>query len=342
MFGIDILEVAIGLCFTYLVFSSVGSVVFNIVSKMMSFRSRDLEKGIRHLLEEPGGNLIVRELYKHHLIDNTFWSETSKGKEKMPTWVDGRSFAVALMDVLDDIHVKKLGADAVSKKSDEDVAHPTRSLTPSEKISRWKKNVSNVVESPTLAKKIMDLLHDAEEKVGAGENAAEKAREKISKWFDSHISITSTWFKQRARRFIFFFSIIPVLAFNVDTIRMTKIFWNDDELRTAVVDMAQKTMKTTTPVTADTVNLAGKTYDEKLLLLKKDLARLDGVIEEASVLPIGWTGQFFPDMDINFSAWAEFWLYKILGLLITLMAVSLGATYWHQLLKSLIAFRKKE
>ena len=45
-------------------------------------------------------------------------------------------------------------------------------------------------------------------------------------------------------------------------------------------------------------------------------------------LPIGWT------------AAGNGWLYKVLGLLITSIAVTLGAPFWYQKLKTIVTMRK--
>jgi hypothetical protein len=55
MFGSSILEVAIGLVFVYLLMSLICSAVNEIIESFLKNRATDLERGIRELFNQSGG-----------------------------------------------------------------------------------------------------------------------------------------------------------------------------------------------------------------------------------------------------------------------------------------------
>lgn len=60
MFGSEILEVAIGLIFVFLISSLAVMSVREIIESVLKTRAVHLERGIRQLLDDPGGAMIAR------------------------------------------------------------------------------------------------------------------------------------------------------------------------------------------------------------------------------------------------------------------------------------------
>ncbi len=86
MFGSQILEVAIGIVFVYLILSLICSAINELVARMSALRSRTLEDGIRNLLDgkSPDGRELVDIFYGHHLIKglyNQVWVDNLISKE---------------------------------------------------------------------------------------------------------------------------------------------------------------------------------------------------------------------------------------------------------------------
>src|SRR5437868_5637868 len=127
MFGVEILDVAIGMIFVFLMLSLVCSAVNEIIESWLSKRADYLEQGIKELLDKPANidSQIVKEIYDHPLInglfqgrystrDKNFWyyipgwiREMFGGKKKtfLPTYIPAENFSTALIDIfLNTVH----------------------------------------------------------------------------------------------------------------------------------------------------------------------------------------------------------------------------------------------
>src|SRR5437762_14039335 len=109
MFGSDILEIAIGMIFVYLLLSLICSAASELIEGLFKNRATDLERGIRQLLNDPNGTGLVRKLYDHPLVSGLFKGTYDPGKIKdgayqrgstLPSYIPARNFALALMDVV--------------------------------------------------------------------------------------------------------------------------------------------------------------------------------------------------------------------------------------------------
>jgi len=68
MFGSEILEVAIGLVFVYLVAGLAASTLREIIESFLKTRAVQLERGIRQILDDPSGTAFAKDLYNHPLL----------------------------------------------------------------------------------------------------------------------------------------------------------------------------------------------------------------------------------------------------------------------------------
>jgi hypothetical protein len=113
MFNSNILDVAIGMIFIYLLLSLMCSAANEIIELMLKKRAIDLERGLRELLcpgTASGTDDIVAKLYNHALINNLFggtYEESRIGSKlrrvmrtQLPSYIPARSFALALMDLV--------------------------------------------------------------------------------------------------------------------------------------------------------------------------------------------------------------------------------------------------
>jgi hypothetical protein len=95
--------------------------------------------------------------------------------------------------------------------------------------------------------------------------------------------------------------------------------WNDSALRGMVVAQAQERAST------------GQT---NLVCNDSSRTSLD-CIRDASVPPIGWKKDTLRGLPDN----SRDWLFKILGVLISTLAVAMGAPFWFSLLNKLVNLR---
>jgi len=92
MFGIDILDVAIGLFFGYLVLSLAVTAANEMSAAWFKRRAWMLRKGILNLLDD---DALTVAFYAHPLIQSL--SQSAKG----PSYIPSHTFAMALLDILE-------------------------------------------------------------------------------------------------------------------------------------------------------------------------------------------------------------------------------------------------
>lgn len=151
-----------------------------------------------------------------------------------------------------------------------------------------------------------------------------KARENIENWFDDTMNRVSGWYKRKAQLIVLLLALVLSVALNADTITITNSLSSDSTLRAAVVAAAEETAKT--PPTES------KTPLTRITELRGELEHLG--------LPIGWlkaSDDYVDPREVPTDA--QGWFYKILGLLLTTIAVSLGAPFWFDLLNKLVNLR---
>lgn len=328
MFGINVIEVAIGLVLAYLIFSSICSGLFELFANVTNLRARHLEDGLKKMLHDPKGTVLVNKLYEHHLISTEFDQLADKLQH-----VGTSEFATALMDIL----------------------APDNRVEGSQKVAELKAKIqsNDLGLDPKLQQKLLAVIDKANGEVT-------KVREGIEQWFDHSMNGLSRWYRKRARGIIIITSFLVVVGFNADTVRMARVFWNDDELRQGIVNASEAFVAdhATSPVKYTVYNVKDSTVlaslDKPLTdsnavpvdtitvnqpqSLDEMLAQLDQSLNSASILPVGWDSEKFPKL------WStEFWQwlgYKFVGLVFTMGAVTLGAPYWFDLLKRLLGLRQ--
>src|SRR5262249_697448 len=92
MFGFPILEVAIGLCFVYLLLSLICSAVNETVAGLTQRRGKLLAQAITNLVGDVG---IKEKIYAHPIIR----SMTQKDNDKRG-YIPSEKFGLALMDII--------------------------------------------------------------------------------------------------------------------------------------------------------------------------------------------------------------------------------------------------
>ena len=87
----QVLEVAIGLMFVYLLLSTACSGIKEIIARLLDMRAKTLEGAIRNMLADPN-NEITKEILQNHVIAGTVQAGTK------PPYISSRNFALALFD----------------------------------------------------------------------------------------------------------------------------------------------------------------------------------------------------------------------------------------------------
>ena len=135
------------------------------------------------------------------------------------------------------------------------------------------------------------------------EPRAEELGRRLADWFDAGMDRVAGWYKRQVKYFLLAVAAVVTVAVNADTIRIAEQLWQDDALRTAIAAAAAEA--------AATGDLA--TLDER--------AQLD-------TFPIGYPDPF-PGITAR----------MVVGWLLTIAAISLGAPFWFDLLSKIAHLR---
>jgi hypothetical protein len=143
----------------------------------------------------------------------------------------------------------------------------------------------------------------------AGNDAA-KELANIEKWYNDTMDRVSGWYKREVQLIIFALGLVITAVLNIDTISFIANLSNDTLLRASIVSAAQGAA-----ATQPSAGFAG---------LQQIFAQIQPVA--------GWSTATLPA-----GFWS--WVVKIVGLLATTFAVSLGAPFWFDVLNKFISFR---
>src|SRR5262245_21626334 len=313
MFGLQILDIAIGLIFVYLLLSLICTAASELLAGLLARRSRNLFTGIRGLLEDeavklenpkvpgdPKGKGLLDLFYAHPLIKalhgRRMWGE---GRVK-PSYIPSRTFALALLDIIKPANPDK-------EKSIDDIRDAIKALPGDSDIRRT----------------LLILLNEAQADLG-------KLQEGIEVWFNNAMERVSGWYKRRTQVIVFVIATTVTAMANADTIQIAKTLANDAALREALVAQAQEFAKNPPPTSQSAggqsqgAGAAGAAQSQ-VDIIKENTAKLQNL-----GLKLSW--QDGPKSRTE-------WVNKIFGLLLTALAVSMGAPFWFDILSKIISVR---
>lgn len=313
MFGLDMLDVAIGVAFVYLLVSLLCSAIVEGAEAVLKRRSSDLERGIGELLHDP--NLLAR-LYNHPLINGLFKGTYKPGMRDLPSYIPSRSFSLAIMDLL-------ISPNAAQHQGVAGAAGPRTGAV----------STTALVDGMTDDSLADQARHAVLTLVNAAAGDAQKARENIEFWFDTAMDRVSGRYKRRAQRALFVIGLTVAVGLNIDTVRILRELMTNKSKREAVVAIATNYAAKQQPP-AD--------VKEQFNAATKQLEGLG--------LPIGWPSCKKCDqrkVKIADRCWQSCWMLNIrsaggltiFGWLLTAFAVCLGASFWFDLLNKFIVVR---
>jgi hypothetical protein len=168
---------------------------------------------------------------------------------------------------------------------------------------------------------LIDKLPDSEGKqafidwINQGVTNIADLRARATAYFTGLLDQAAATFRARARSFVILLSLAITLLFGTDTIQLARALWESADLRAVAAAQAQA-------------------------IVQKEGAKADvsNIVDDlgAYSIKIGWwQGQNFPKQGAPVTDWILFVFLKVIGLSITVIAVSQGSSFWYDLLKKL-------
>ena len=300
MFGSTVLEIAIGMAFLFSFFSLITTAANELLSAWISLRSKNLAEAIERLIGEDYAN----EVYAHPLINGL-----AKDGQK-PSYVPPKLFVAVLLHT---IHEKNKDAatieDAIEKLDD---THP-------------------------LNKTLKVLAKSASKELG-------DFHTNVERWFNSAMERASGWYKRRVQLHLLVISIVGTIVWNVDSEAIIGRLSVDSALRDSIVKRAEAfqlpAAQTNQPASLEE-QFAARQKQFTNLVTELDSMQLPiGWIDATNATPLtaGLVKPKCPTEDRGESLIATIKIHW-LGWAITVLAVSLGAPFWFDLLNKFVNIR---
>ncbi len=309
MFGSEILEVAIGLVFVFLLVSVLCAAIREGIEGIFKSRAAFLEYAVREMLNDRRGFGLANSLYKHPLVHSLYAGEypgpLTYGKPvswsrggSMPSYIPTRSFALALLDIT----VRGEEIDDVSADPD----------GPRLTVQAVRANLRHL-ENPAVQRVLLTALDGAGDDLGRLVAAVER-------WYDSSMDRVSGMYKRASQLIIFIVGLVVAIGLNVSAIGIAQYLFRSESARSALV------------ATADAA-----AANPEFLAIGAEAAR--GTLV-ALDLPIGWNNPaLLPPPGAEPGVWIGFLLISLVGWLITATAAALGAPFWFDVLNKVMVIR---
>jgi len=302
MFGLEALDVLIGLVTVYLVFGLACTAIVEAVATWLSVRSSNLEAALNEFL---AGDLKQAQTFVKAFYDHPLVQALSKGKEGRPSYIPPETVGWVVEAL-----VTANGAMA--------------SLTAAVQALPGKPDTN----------RIKGLL-DAFVTQASGDAAA--FRKAVETHFNAVMDRASGWVKRRQQTVGLIVSAVLVIGANVDTVDLVTALASSPEARAKMVQTADELL---TKAKANVAQVkAEKTNEEIVKQAEAQYEKARAAFEEATSitksagLQIGWKGWWTDTLTPS-----EI-LAKVAGLLVSIFAVSLGAPFWFDTLQSFMQVR---
>jgi hypothetical protein len=309
MFGSQVLDVVLGMLFIYLLLSIICTAANEMVAGFLAMRANNLAKGIANLLADNRIKGLDELFYDHPLIKSLY-----RGKRK-PSYIPNHTFALAFLDGIAPF-------DGKGEKA----------------ISQVREAVGGLKDDSELKRLLSIFLQQA------GEDFT-KLQTAVETWFNDSMTRVAGWYKRKTQVITIILAIFLAGATNADTLLIAKRLYTDSALRSAVIAQAQefakkqpeitiapseKTSELSSPPSA--VEKDGSAPAEPTAPVASNAKEIFtptlGTLQQLGI-PLGW--EAMPKK--------EEWVNKIIGLLLTALAISLGAPFWFDVLNRVSKIR---
>lgn len=317
-----ILEVAIGLVFSWLVLSLATMQVQEWISTFLSWRAQFLQRAILNML---GDETLVERFYDHPLIRSISPPGKKPGEVRRPSYIPAQRFAAAALDIFFS------------------AGQPSIRTTGGFSLQELREGIIQLrTAHPSLAVILDHFFPNLDARLERGEINLVQLRIQMENWFNDAMDRLSGAYKRHAQKWALVIGVLLALAFNVDSVNIARQLWREPTLRQVIVQQA-----TAQPAPDPSTGLTQAHRYVEMLSIPVGwsvVAPLPdqqcGWMPGAAVYPAVWVGgecrvlSTLPRMD---DAWG--WLTKVFGLLISGLAAMQGAPFWFDMLRRLVDLR---
>ena len=323
MFNSPILDLIILLSFTYFIGSLILISANEFIAAVFRLRQRNLKYALQNLF--PNSPNTWQSFVQGTLINSPHIQSLMLPNSTYPCYIPAKNFVSAL--------IQQIGGNNFN---------PTTIAT----------TISTNTALPTEIKQVMlDLLAKTQ-------NDLDKFQIELETFYNDAMDRAGGWYKRRIRTIMLIVAGAIAIALNIDTLKIINDSLKNPDKLSKTVDNISTEMKNIS-LQHDTVFL--KDPSQKILLQvysgidtgmalkdsvtlkksKENFEKLKMVYEQNTGYTLGYSGKGNFSKEWFISGWWLGWIFwkKILGILITVFALQLGANYWFDMLNRTINIR---
>ena len=158
----------------------------------------------------------------------------------------------------------------------------------------------------------------------------EAAQAAIEGWFNDAMDRVSGWYKRRTQLWTIIIAAALTLVANADTTHIAQRLWTDPVLRSAVVEEAK--VRAQKPGPTISVEYANEDDPTTPTVTRTEGNQVTGHEGDLLGQLLGWRGA------LKDNTWKD-WLERLLGWFLTVLALSMGAPFWFDLLNKFMNVR---
>lgn len=304
LFNSTVLEVVIGVIFVYLLLSILCTSANEWVAALTRRRGEMLRKGIRQILE--------KQKLSHNNDGDAFLQEfykhpliaSLKHDQNHPAYIAPRTFVAVITDLLT----------AAKPGSLEFIDF---------------ENGAKELPDGNVKKSLLALVQRSNRNF-------ETVQVAVEGWFNDAMDRVNGWYKRRTQLWTVIIALFLTLVANANTIEIVKKFNRDPVLRSAVVEEAK--VRAQKPRPTISVEYKDENDPTNPTITQNEGNQLSQSEMDLLGQTLGWRGNVFYDPSGNALGWRT-WLERVIGWLLTLLAISLGAPFWFDILNKIVNIR---
>lgn len=189
---------------------------------------------------------------------------------------------------------------------------------------------------PSLKQNLYSLAEQACLKTSGLENQVRQLEQELAVWFNRSMDRASGVYRRNAKGIALLIGFLTATLINADTFHMVDRLSKDSLIRTTISQTAEQSVRrnrTAPPAAPSAASPPSTTPQAELVQVRE---AVNTALEELP-LPVGWhPANLQPEAGQPSSV---VWLKRLLGWLITGVALSMGAAFWYDLLQKVMQVR---
>ena len=332
MSSFPILDLVIGIIFIYFILSIISSSVIELILTGMKARATLLEEWLFRIFDKTitqpdGTKLRLGQAIMDH-CSVTALSKTGKAT----SYIDSKNFTSAL---LEKITFDPANPKSIAKDIDEFIEAMDKTSILSTEFKRVL--LTYAYEAKDTYKALSDKTV----------SEVELFRGKVENWYDSSMDrLTGKLKKRYSRPATLIVAVVVTALINADSISIAKYLYSNSEARTKIAMQAYDATNDTALVrkvqqmklASDTSSEGAKNLQEFKNTISKKITDINKAKQGLNdVMPLTWKAGELNDDNGKFSGLLLF--SKITGLLVSILAIMMGAPFWFDLLNKISNMR---